>query len=59
MSMQVVECNVCGDTLSAASDEELVGRMRQHYKSAHPSVSLDEAEARETIANEAYTASDS
>ncbi len=57
--MRVLECNVCGETLSAADDDELLRRMREHNESAHPSASFDEAQARETIANEAYHASDS
>jgi hypothetical protein len=57
--MRVIECNVCGETLSAADDDELLGAMRRHYESAHPSVEFDEAQERETVANEAYTASDS
>jgi len=57
--MRVIECNVCGETLAAATDEELVSRLRAHMESEHPSTSFDEAQAREMIAAEAYTASDS
>ncbi len=28
--MRVVECDVCGETISAADDEELVGRVKDH-----------------------------
>ena len=59
MSMRVFECNVCGETLAAATDEELLKRLRAHIQSEHSSTSFDEAQAREMIAAEAYTASDS
>lgn len=59
MTMRVVECNICGEPLSAATDDELLRRVRAHMETEHPSVSLDEGAAREMIANEAYDASDS
>jgi predicted small metal-binding protein len=59
MSMRVVECNTCGETLAGASDEELLRRMRAHVEAEHPEAGFDEAQARETIASEAYDASDS
>ena len=59
MTKRVIECNVCGEPLAAATDEELLGQMRQHYAREHPDASLDEQEARETIAQEAYDAADS
>ncbi len=57
--MRVVECNICGETLAAATDEELLRRLRAHMESEHSSASFDEAQAREMVAAEAYTASDS
>ena len=59
MTMRVVECNVCGETLAAANDEELERRLRRHMESEHPSVSYEAESGRETISREAYTASDS
>jgi hypothetical protein len=59
MSMRVVECNICGETQSGATDDELLRRLRAHMESEHPSVAFEEAAARDTIANEAYDASDS
>jgi len=59
MSMRVIECNVCGETLAAATDDELLRRLRDHTGSEHPDSELDEDDARETIASEAYDASDS
>jgi predicted small metal-binding protein len=59
MSMRVVECNICGEALSGTTDDELLRRVRVHTETEHPSVAFDEAATRETIANEAYDASDS
>jgi len=59
MSMRVVECNICGDALSGATDDELLRRVSAHMESEHPSVAFDENAARQMIANEAYDASDS
>jgi predicted small metal-binding protein len=57
--MRVVECNVCGETVVASNDDELVQRLRAHTEAEHTSMTYDEGEARETIAREAYDASDS
>lgn len=59
MNMRVVECNLCGEPLAAANDDELIRRLREHVESEHASSGYDEAQARETIASEAYEASDS
>jgi predicted small metal-binding protein len=59
MTMRVVECNICGEPLAAATDEELLRRLRDHHEAEHESAALDDAAARETIASEAYNASDS
>jgi predicted small metal-binding protein len=59
--MRVVECNICGEPLAAATDDELVRRLRAHTEAEHGSAAgeFDEERARETIAEEAYDASDS
>jgi predicted small metal-binding protein len=59
MTMRVIECNICGEALSGATDDELFRRVRAHMEVEHPSVAFDEAATREMIANEAYDASDS
>jgi hypothetical protein len=59
MSMRLVECNICGEPLAAANDEELLRRLQAHFESEHQSAGFDENEARETIASEAYSATDS
>jgi predicted small metal-binding protein len=56
--MRVIECNVCGEPLSAANDEELLRRVRTHMESEHESEGFDESEARTMIGEQAYTASD-
>lgn len=57
--MRVIECNVCGETVADATDEALLRRLRAHMEAEHSSTAFDESEAREMIAREAYTASDS
>ena len=59
MSMRVVECNICGETLAGATDDELMRRLRAHIEAEHSDTGYDEDEAREMIASEAYDASDS
>ncbi len=54
-----MECNICGETLAAATDEELERRLRSHSEAEHPTAGYDEARSRELIAREAYDASDS
>ncbi len=57
--MRVVECNVCGEPLSAATDEELERRVSSHMEGEHSSEAFSEDSARELVASEAYEASDS
>jgi predicted small metal-binding protein len=59
MSKRVIECNICGEPLAAATDEELLRQVQKHHQSEHADESaLSEEEARETIAREAYDAAD-
>ncbi len=59
MTKRVIECNICGEPLAAATDDELVRQMQTHHQAEHGDESrLDENEARETIAREAYDAAD-
>jgi len=56
--MRVVECNICGETISAAGDEELAGRVADHLRSEHDEEPGAEA-VEEMVAEEAYEATDS
>jgi hypothetical protein len=58
MTKRVIECNICGEPLSAATDEELLGQVLAHTESEHPDSGLDEERAREMISDEAYDAGD-
>jgi ribose 5-phosphate isomerase B len=55
---RMVECNICGEPLAAATDAELLGRVRSHMQSVHPDATLDEESERRMIADEAYDAAD-
>jgi hypothetical protein len=57
--MRVLECNYCGETLSAANDEELGACVVQHMMSEHPDVEFDDAGAAEIVDAQAYAATDS
>jgi predicted small metal-binding protein len=57
--MRVFECNVCGEVLAGADDDELLRRVEQHTRERHPKAGYDEQHARETLAREAYSATDS
>jgi predicted small metal-binding protein len=57
--MRVMECNVCGEALSAANDDELRACLIRHMESEHPDVEFDEAGAAKTVQEQAYAASDS
>jgi predicted small metal-binding protein len=53
--MRVIECDVCGQALSAANDEELVEIARRHMEERHSGAAFDAARVRE----QAYDATDS
>jgi predicted small metal-binding protein len=56
--VQVIECNICGETVSAADERELVGRLRGHLASEHEEEVGDE-ELERLIDDESYEATDS
>ena len=58
MTMRVFECNVCGEPLTATDDDELMRRVSAHFEAEHADVPFDEAAERETVASQAYSASD-
>jgi predicted small metal-binding protein len=57
--MRVIECDVCGEVVSAPDDDELVGRLREHAESQHPDAVPEEDAARAVVASQAYDAMDS
>jgi predicted small metal-binding protein len=57
--MRVIECDECGETLSAANDEELREELMKHMKSEHPDVEIDADALTERVEENAYTATDS
>jgi predicted small metal-binding protein len=56
--VRVVECDICGETISAANDEELARRVREHLESEHDQQPTDE-QVEAMIREEAYDAMDS
>jgi predicted small metal-binding protein len=56
--MRVIECNECGDTISAANDEELVSHLSEHLRSEHD-IEADEEEVTDLVHEQAYDATDS
>ena len=56
--MRVIECNECGDTVSAANDEELARHLAAHLKREHD-IEADEEEVVDAVHEQAYDASDS
>ncbi len=57
--MRVIECDICGETLSGANDDELVETARRHMDELHPDKGRDDAQVRELVGAQAYDASDS
>jgi hypothetical protein len=57
--VRVIECDYCGDLVSAANDEELAGRLRGHLRQEHPEQELEDGRARKLVSERAYDASDS
>jgi predicted small metal-binding protein len=57
--MRVLECDICGEVVNAASDDELAGRLREHAERVHPDSVPDEDAARRLVADSAYEAQDS
>ena len=57
--MRVIECNFCGEALSAANDDDLVRVFRRHMDDQHSDTGVDEEQARGAVERSAYEASDS
>ena len=56
--MRVIECNTCGETISAADDDELAGRLKDHMENEHDE-EISEDDAHQTVDHGAYDAMDS
>lgn len=56
--MRVIECNICGETLSAADDEELTRQLKEHLADEHEESPSDD-DIHQTVDREAYDAMDS
>jgi len=56
--MRVIECNECGDTISAANDDELASHLAEHLSSEHDQ-QPDRDEVTDLVHEQAYDASDS
>jgi predicted small metal-binding protein len=56
--MRVIECNECGETISAANDDELTRNLAEHLRSEHDA-EPEEDEVTDLVHEEAYDATDS
>ena len=56
--MRVIECNECGETVSAANDQELARNLAGHLREEHD-LEPDEEEVADLVHDEAYDATDS
>jgi predicted small metal-binding protein len=56
--MRMLDCP-CGRTLQAATDDELVGVVREHVEEEHPDMEMGDDQIRGMIGEQAYSASDS
>jgi predicted small metal-binding protein len=56
--MRVIECNECGETISAANEDELTAHLAAHLRSEHGQ-EPDEEEVADLVRRQAYDAMDS
>jgi predicted small metal-binding protein len=56
--MRVIECNECGETISAANDDELARHLAVHLASEHDE-QVDDEEVADLVHEQAYEATDS
>jgi predicted small metal-binding protein len=56
--MRVIECNECGETISAANDEELTSHLAAHLRTEHGE-EPDADELADLVHEQAYDAMDS
>jgi predicted small metal-binding protein len=56
--MRVVECNICGQVVSAADEARLVEEVRRHMDDVHGDLGVGDDRVR-ALVDTAYEASDS
>ena len=56
--MRVIECNQCGEAISAATDDELTQRLASHLESEHDE-EMETGRLAGFVAASAYDATDS
>ena len=56
--MRVIECDTCGEAISAENDDELAGRLKDHHESEHDE-EMSADDAHQTVDKDAYDAMDS
>jgi predicted small metal-binding protein len=56
--MRMLDCD-CGQTLQAATDDELFRVAREHVDQEHPDMQLSDEDVRSLVDEKAYEASDS
>lgn len=56
--MRVIECNLCGQVLQAADDEELIEATAGHMADQHADAGIDEEAVRGMVERDAYDATD-
>ncbi|MBA2644744.1 MAG: hypothetical protein H0U80_04805 [Solirubrobacterales bacterium] len=56
--MRVIECNQCGETISAADDDELTERLAGHLESEHDD-EMETGRLADFVSANAYDATDS
>jgi predicted small metal-binding protein len=56
--MRTIECDTCGEPVTANDDEELLVRLKEHLAEEHDEA-VDDDDLQQTIDREAYDAVDS
>ncbi len=56
--MRVIECDLCGEVVQAADDDELTGALAAHLAERHADAGVGEDQARGMVEREAYDATD-
>ncbi len=57
--MQVIECNFCGETISGANDDDLVGNLSRHMSEQHADAGVTDEQVRGMVERGSYPATDS